>query len=249
MSRRVEKEAWSETLATRMKALDTNAVEVAVLKGGRFRMTSVRELDGQDLGSALAEVPLAVVKFVRMDVPPELKGLCPSGSLTHDSPAAHTTAHAERTNRCSAHSMGCKFSVRGNSVGRHEQVCPLLLAKLLLDKGSKIESFDAFFAAVVKLRGADTIGASANFITRINRQYGSYDEMLARARKPSMRALDVIRGVLDADDKDGSIAEGMLNVARAELMERLEKAKSTKAKERIRELIDDVELYFKGDEP
>lgn len=221
-------------------ALDATAIEVTVLKDNRFRVTSVRELRGEDLGPALAAAPLANVTFVR-DVPPELRGICPTRG-----PADYATAHAERTNHCAAHVMGCKFSVRGNSVGRHEQVCPLLLTKLLLDKGSKIENFDAFFAAVVKLRGADMIGASAKLITKINRQYGSYGEMLERARKPSMRALDVIRNVLDIDDKEGSIAEGMLNVARAELMERAAKAKSPKAKAKIRELIEGVERYFRG---
>lgn len=227
-------------LAKTMKKLDTSAVEVELLNDGRFRMTSVREMYGDDLGPALAEVPLASVKFVR-DVPPELRGL-------EHTPAPHATAHAERTHRCAASSHGCKFSVRGNSIGRHEQTCPLNLAVALLGSGVKIETFEAFFKAVEKLRGKDAVGAAAGFVTKINREYGSYSEMLGCAKNPAMRALDVIRNVLDIDDKSGGIAEGMLNVARAELMDRLKKAKLPKAKARIYKLLDEVELYFKGGE-
>ncbi len=97
-------------------ALDATAIEVTVLKDNRFRVTSVREMRGEDLGPALAAAPLANVTFVR-DVPPELRVICPARG-----PADYATAHAERTNHCAAHVMGCKFSVRGNSVGRHEQV-------------------------------------------------------------------------------------------------------------------------------
>lgn len=228
--------AAAKKAAKTVATLDATSLEVAVLDDGRFRLTSIRDVCGESLGSALAEVPLANVKFVRA-VPPEIKAPCAR---------AYATAHAETTNHCAARSFGCKFTVRGNSVGRHEQGCPLHLATVLLGNGSKIENFSAFFQAVEVLRGEGKVGSAAGFATRINKLYGSYAELLRRARKPSLRALDVIRGVLDVDDKHASIAEGMLNVARAALVERAGKRPSVKAKKRLDDLIVEIEAYFES---
>ncbi len=162
---------------------DTQAkqpVVVSILGNGRCRLTSGdREIAGEDLGAELARLgPGVPVSFARV-VPPELKAPCPVAPSSR----AYATAHADKTNHCAARAFGCKFTVRGNSVGRHEQGCPLHLATVLLEHhGSKIESFDDFFKAVESVRGKGKVGSPAGFMSKINKKYGSYAKLLKMAK-------------------------------------------------------------------
>ncbi len=93
-------------------------------------------------------------------------------------------AHARITNYCDSRKLGCPFSGRGNSYGRHVETCPINNVARLLDGGYEIETFDAFLNALQLEHSKINL---EKLKQKIDKSFGSYRALLVKVESARKR--------------------------------------------------------------
>jgi hypothetical protein len=103
----------------------------------------------------------------------------------HEEPARtdYTRAHATKTNYCGARDIGCKFETKGNSYGRHQQLCEYFQTRRLLEAGYQINSFEDFVKALKKENGGKLPASPDTLKATIDKDHGSYTKLLREVKQ------------------------------------------------------------------